>query len=79
MRQRRRSEPETTLIGEVEIPESSATVIRQAQQAILEARAAAFAFQRLGRSAPPTLAWRCDETARAIIAALREAFGEDVL
>ncbi|MDP1877988.1 MAG: hypothetical protein Q8M17_10595 [Actinomycetota bacterium] len=65
--------------GAVDVAPPAATVIRQMQAAILEARAAAFAFQRLGRSAPPTLAWRCDQVARAIVEGLRESFGDGVL
>ena len=50
----------------------------QIQQAIVEARAAAFALKRLGRTAPPAVSWRCQRAGAGIMAALVESFGDGV-
>lgn len=48
----------------------------QISQAILEARATGFAFERLGHEARPDLAWRCARVGQAILKALKDNFGE---
>jgi len=54
-------------------------VPEQVQRGLLEARALGFAFQRLGREAPAALGWRCTRLGVAIVAAIRDSFGEDAL
>lgn len=57
---------------------TSAPASAQVEQAIVQARAAAFALKRLGRTTPATLAWRCQEASGRIMAALVDAFGDGV-
>lgn len=48
----------------------------QVAQALIEARAAGFAMQRLGTQARPELAWRCTNLGNAIVEAIRSTFPE---
>lgn len=47
----------------------------QVQHGLVEARAVAFAFLRLGATARPELAWRCTRLGQAIEQALDDTFG----
>lgn len=49
----------------------------QVSRAILEARAVAFAFLRLGAQAHPSLGWRCTVVGQAIVEQLGESFGKE--
>ena len=48
----------------------------QVALALIEARAAGFAMQRLGTQARPELAWRCTKLGNAIVEAIHETFPE---
>ena len=51
----------------------------QVHRAIVEARAIGFAFLRLGGQARPELAWRCTKAGDAIVAAIAEHFGKELI
>lgn len=55
---------------------ASASADDQVARAILEARAVAFAFIRLGVEARPELAWRCASFGERVLAELAQYFGE---
>lgn len=48
----------------------------QVARSILEARSIGHAFQRLGTSARPEIAWRCSKVGESITSALAEFFPE---
>ena len=51
----------------------------QVRRALLEARAIGFAFLRLGSQARPELRWRCTKVGQAIVDAIGESFGKEML
>jgi len=61
------------------MPVSTAPADGQVSRAVLEARTVAFALIRLGTVARPEIAWRCTKAGQAMVAALEDSFGKEVI
>lgn len=79
LRQRKRIAAVAPPLAPADVPLAEAPPPRQVVRAVLEARAIGFAFQRLGQTAPHSLAWRCEKAGEQIIATLAECFGDEVV
>ena len=69
-------ETATELIASASVSVASTSTDEQVARSILEARSIGFAFQRLGATARPELAWRCSKVGDAIVQTLTENFPE---
>lgn len=63
---------------DVAVPVQQRPVDEQVHRALLEARAVAFAFIRLGGVARPELAWRCEVFGRFMVDKLADTFGSEI-
>lgn len=70
--------PLPDVIRNAPVPVSTAGTDQQVQRAILELRTIGFAMQRLGITARPELAHRCQRVGDQVIQSLRDNFGEGI-
>ena len=69
-------EPVDELVASASVKVFSSSSDEQVARSILEARSIGYAFQRLGATARPELAWRCSKAGEQIIRTITEFFPE---